>query len=179
MDISLYRISEDDDGTMQIYKYIDGQLKEVADLSKYTDKLFYHSSATVTSVKSNSITLRVVGQTDMLAYTNMSFTYKVGVDGKLSLKNKVTKVSYTNFRYSADKGSSYKSKYLVAAKKIQVYKKATGTKKAFSIQKGTKLKIKKVSVQGKKPRYYCVTKSGKKGWIKSKYNLFKDTPYAG
>lgn len=172
-------ISEDDDGTMQIYKYIDGQLKEVADLSKYTDKLFYHSSATVTSVKSNSITLRVVGQTDMLAYTNMSFTYKVGVDGKLSLKNKVTKVSYTNFRYSADKGSSYKSKYLVAAKKIQVYKKATGTKKAFSIQKGTKLKIKKVSVQGKKPRYYCVTKSGKKGWIKSKYNLFKDTPYAG
>lgn len=172
-------ISDNDDGTMQIYKYEDNQLKEVADLSNYTNKMFYHSSAVVSSVKSNSITLKVTGQTNMLSRTDIPFTYKVGKSGKLSLKSKVAKVSYTNYRYSEAKGNGYKSKYLVAAKKIKVYKKATGTKKAFIIKKGTKLKITKVSVQAKTPRFYCVTKSGKKGWIKSKYNLFKDMPYAG
>lgn len=170
--------SENDDGTKKIYKYEDGCLKEVADLDDYVMKLYYHSSATVSSVKSNTITLKVVGQTNMLAYTDMSFVYKVGKNGKLSLKNKVVKLSYTNFRYSEKKGG-YKSKYLVAKKKIQVYRNATGAQKAFSIKKGTKLKITKVCVKGKKPRYYCVTKSGKKGWVKSKFGLFKDTPYAG
>lgn len=169
---------DNDDGTKRLYEYVDGQLKERADLDKYVGKLYYHSSATVSSVKANSITLKVVGQSNMLSNTNMSFTYKVGPTGKLSLAKKVIKVSYTKLRFNG-RGKSYRSNYLVAKKKIQAYRSATGTKKAFRIKKGTKLKITKVSVQGKTPRYYCITKSGKKGWVKSKLNLFKDLPYAG
>lgn len=169
---------DNDDGTKTLYEYVDGQLKERADLDKYVGKLFYHSSATVSSVKGNSITLKVVGQSNMLSNTKMSFTYKVGPTGTLSLAKKVIKVSYTKLRLNG-RGKSYRSNYLVAKKKIQAYRSATGTKKAFRIKKGTKLKITKVSVQGKTPRYYCITKSGKKGWVKSKLDLFKDLPYAG
>lgn len=169
---------DNDDGTKTLYEYVDGQLKERADLDKYVSKLFFHSSATISSVKANSITLKVAGQTDMLSRTNMSFTYKVGPTGTLSLAKKVIKVSYTKIRFDS-KEKPYRSSYLVADKKIQVYRSATGTKKAFRIKKGTKLKITKVSVQGKTPRYYCITKSGKKGWVNSKMNLFKGLPYAG
>ena len=170
-------IGFNDVGTKRLYEYVDGQLKLRADLDKYMGKLYYNSSATVSSVKANSITLKVAGQTNMLASTNMSITYKVGATGKLSLSSKVAKVSYSKLRFNGKR--TYRSDYLVAKKKIQAYRSATGTKKAFRIKKGTKLKITKVSVQGKTPRYYCVTKSGKKGWVKSKNNLFKDLAYAG
>ena len=165
------------DGPRKIYEYVDGKLKERVDFADTAGKAYYHYSAMVSSVKSNSFKVNLVGQTEMLAYTKMSFNFKVGQTGKLSLANKTVKVSYSNGRMNSEK--SYKSKYLVAKKNIQVYRSATGTKKAFSIKKGTKLKITKVSVKGKTPRYYCITKSGKKGWVKSKIELFKDLMYAG
>lgn len=170
-------VGDNDDGTKKIYEYVDGQLKECADLDEYVSKLYYHSSATVSSVKADSITFKVTGQSNMLARTNMSFIYKVGATGELFLADEVLKVSYTKSRCSAKR--AYRSNYLVAAKKIQAYSSATGSKKAFRMKKGTKLKITKVSIQGKTPRYYCVTKSGKKGWVNSKMGLFKDMPYAG
>jgi len=170
-------LGDDGDGTKKIYKYEDEQLKECVDLNKNLNKLYYHSSATVSSVGADSITFKITGQSYMLARTNMSFIYKVGAAGELSLADEVTKVTYTKDRYNTKR--SYKSKYLVAAKKLQAYRSATGNQKAFRIKKGTKLKITKVSVQGETPRYYCITKSGKKGWVKSKMGLFKDMPYAG
>lgn len=170
-------VGDDDDETKKIYKYVDGQLKECADLDEYVSKIYFHSSVTISSVGTSSITFKVTGQSYMLARTNMSFVYKVGATGELSLADEVTKVTYTKDRVNSRR--SYKSKYLVAAKKIQAYSSATGSKKAFRMKKGTKLKITKVSVQGKTPRYYCITKSGKKGWVNSKMGLFKDMPYAG
>lgn len=170
-------LGDDGDGSKKIYEYVDGQLKERVDLNKNLSKLYFHSSAAVSSVGADSITFKFTGQSYMLARTNMSFDYKVGATGELSLSDQVTKVTYTNDRCNSKR--SYKSKYLVAAKKIQAYRSATGNQKAFRVKKGTKLKITKVSVQGKTPRYYCVTKSGKKGWVNSKMGLFKDMPYAG
>ncbi|MBQ3600199.1 MAG: hypothetical protein II992_03220 [Lachnospiraceae bacterium] len=168
---------DNDDGERLIYEYVDGKLEKRMDLLTIVANMFYHDSIRVSSVKENAINLKVTGQSDMLAHANINISLKVKSDGNLSLKNKVVKVTYSNKRMGTEE--VYTSKYLVAAKKIQVYKGKTGTKKAFSIKKGTKLKIKKVSLRGKNIRFYCVTKSGKKGWIKSKYNLFKDLMYAG
>lgn len=91
----------------------------------------------------------------------------------------MVKVTYSNYRYNGKTYQDYTSKNLVAAKSIKVYKSATGSKKAFTMTEGTKLKITKVSLQGKKARYYCVTTSGKKGWITSDIRLFKDIYCAG
>lgn len=170
-------VGDNDDGTKKIYEYVDGQLKECADLDEYVSKIYFHSSVTISSVSTSSITFKVTGQTYMLARTNMTLVYKVGETGELTLADRVLKVSYSKSRCNAKGG--YRSNYLVAAKKIQAYSSATGSKKAFRMKKGTKLKITKVSIQGKTPRYYCVTKSGKKGWVNSKMGLFKDMPYAG
>ena len=99
--------------------------------------------------------------------------------GALSLANTSASVRYINKRMNGNTGKLYSSKYLVALKKLQAYRGATGTKKAFIVKKGTKLKITKVSISGKTARYYCITSSGKKGWLVSKQNVFKDLMYAG
>lgn len=161
----------------RIYEYVDGKLKERMNLDNIAGKVYYQYSSNVYATKEDYFQIRFDGQTNMLAKTKMIFKLKVGTEGKLSVANKTVAVYYSNKRMSDAK--NYTSKYLTAAKKIQAYRSSTGTKKAFSIKKGTKLKITKVSVQGSIARYYCVTKSGKKGWIKSKINLFKDLMYAG
>ena len=127
------------DGPKVIYEYLNGELVERVNLEKVAGKIFYHYNATVSSVKSNSITLNVTGQTDMLAGTDISLTYKVGTKGKLSLANKTVKVSYDNRRYSSKTSKIIKAKYLTAAKRIPVYSNATGSQKAFTIDKGTKV----------------------------------------
>ena len=166
------------DGPKIIYEYVNGQLKKRVDLGKVAGKIFYHYSVTVSSIKDSSIKLKVIGQTNMLAYTETTFDYNVGAKGKLSLAKKIVKVSYSDQRYNSKTDQFETSKYLIAVKKIPVYRSATGTKKAFHIKKGTKLTIKKVSMKGK-CRYYCITKSGKKGWIKNKYGCFQGLMYAG
>ena len=170
--------SDNDYGTSKVYECVDGTLEERMNLDDMAGKVYYQYDVTVSSVKEESFVMKFDGQTNMLARTKMSFGFNVDDTGNLSLANKVAKVAYSNIRFNAE-GESYKSKYLVAAKKLQAYRGSTGTEKAFTIKKGTKLKITKVSVSGKTPRYYCVTSSGKKGWLVSKQNVFKDLGYAG
>lgn len=162
-----------------IYEYVNGKLKKRVDLEKIAKKVFYIYSVDFTSIKEHSIKVKLEGQANMLAHAKTTFDFNVGAKGKLSLAKKVTKISYSKERFRSGKTKYYKSNYLVAAKKIQVYRSATGTKKAFYIKKGTKLKITKVSVKGKTARFYCVTRSGKKGWVKPKFNTFRDLVYAG
>lgn len=167
----------------KIYEYVNGSLKKRLDLDKTFGKIYFSFYTNISSVKTNSFTCKFKGETAMLGLaTTMSFTYKTKSSGALSLSKKTVNVTYSNKRMKMTAPYNfYKSKYLVAEKKIQVYRSATGTQKAFRIKKGTKLKIKKISIQGKTPRYYCVTKSGKKGWIKSTqsgYGLFRGVLYA-
>ena len=163
----------------KVYEYVDGKLKERMDLDNVAGKMFYTYSPTVYAVKDASIQFRIAGQSDMLAKTSTVFEYKVGKTGILSFDTTESSVWYSNVRRNMNTDKIYRSKYLVAAKKLQAYRSSTGTKKAFTIRKGTKLKISKVYVYGKTPRYYCVTSSGKKGWLVSKQNVFKDLSYAG
>lgn len=158
-----------------IYKYSGKRLKKCVDLrnmeKKYEGWVFKYN---ISSVKSDSIKIKTDGQTGMLGSTNSSFELKVGKNGKLTLAKKVTGISckiWSNDHYITPK-------YLTTTKKIQVYKNEGTTKKAFSIKKGSKVKITKVSIRKKKPTYYCVTKSGKKGWIKSGFQLFENLAYA-
>lgn len=174
--ISLY--GDNDDGPEMIYEYVDKRLVKRANLGEDIGNLFYHYNGVILSVEPNAINLKVAGQTDMLSGTEMSFTYKVGLNGELSFDKEIVNVSYTKQRYSYKTNKDTKSKYLIAAKKIPVYRNTTGSEKSFTIEKGTKLKITKVYMKGK-GRYYCITKSGKKGWIKNKYGWFRYLPYAG
>ena len=167
------------DGPRVIYEYVDGELEERMDFSDFTTGVFYHDTIQNIVARNNQIDLEVKGASEMLADTTMKLSVKVNSNGTLSLKSKVAKVTYSNRRYNENTYKEYTSKYLVAAKSIKVYKSATGSKKAFTVKKGTKLKITKVSLQGKKTRYYCVTTSGKKGWMTSKYGLFKELYYVG
>ena len=164
-----------------IYEYAGGRLKKCCDLfADIEGKLGWCcGKATVSSVKAQSIKLKTTGQTSMLGETKLSFELKVGKKGKLSLAKKTIGVSC--HRLISGNGRFYHPKYLVTAKKIQVYRSVEGTKKAFCIKKGTKVKITKASIKGKTPMYYCITKSGKKGWIKDEgiLYLFKDLAYAG
>lgn len=171
----------DDDGSRVLYEYADGTLKQRMDLSGTIGKVYYHDTVSVSGVKKNQIDFQIRGQAQMLAFTKMKLSIKVKSDGTLAVKDNVVNVSYSNKRtdYTTDDMKTYTSKYLVAVKSIKVYKSATGSKKAFTVKKGTQLKIKKVSLQGKKARFYCVTKSGKKGWMVSKDGLFKDLICAG
>ena len=163
----------------RIYEYVDGKLKQRMNLDNVAGKIFYQYSPNVYAVKDSSIQIRFAGQSNMLAKTSTVFKYKVGSTGTLSLANTGSSVWYSDKRMNENTGKSYSSKYLVAAKKLQAYRSSTGTKKAFTIKEGTKLKITKVSISGKTPRYYCITSSGKKGWLISKQNVFKDLMYAG
>ena len=163
----------------RVYEYVNGKLKERMNLDHAAGKIFYQYSPNVYAVKDASIQIRFEGQSDMLAKTSTVFEYNVGATGTLSLENTVSRVWYSNKRMSENTGKRYTSKYLTAGKNLQAYRSSTGTKKAFTIKKGTKLKITKVSISGKTPRYYCITSSGKKGWLVSKQNVFKDLMYAG
>jgi len=163
----------------RIYEFEDGKLKERKDLDNVAGKIFYQYSPNVYAVKDESIQIRFAGQSDMLAKASTVYEYNVGSTGALSLDNTISRVWYSNKRMNENTGESYSSKNLVATKRLQAYRSSTGTKKAFTIKKGTKLKITKVSISGKKPRFYCITNFGKKGWVISKQNLFKDLIYAG
>ena len=163
----------------RLYEYVNGKLKERMDLDNVAGKIFYQYSPNVYAVKDASMQIRFAGQSNMLAKTSTVFEYNVGSTGTLSLDNAISSVWYSSERMSESTGKNYSSKYLVAAKKLRAYRSSTGWKKAFTIKKGTKLKITKVSVSGKTPRYYCITSSGKKGWLISKQNVFKDLMYAG
>lgn len=174
--ISLY--GDNSDGPEIFYEYVNDKLVKRADLENAIGKLFYHYTGKIVSVKPDTIEIKVTGQTDMLAGTNLSFTYKVEPNGNLSLDKKIVNVSYNHSHYKGKDWKIVKSKYLIAAKKIPVYRNTTGSKKTFVIQKGTKLQITKVSLKGK-GRYYCITKDKKKGWIKNKYNSFYRLAYAG
>ena len=162
----------------KIYEYVDGKLKQRMNVKHVVEKIFNHNSPRICSVKDRTFKLKVLGQSDMLAATKATFNLKVTSTGKLSIVNKTVKVQYSkdpHYRYE----NGYGTRYLVAQKKMQAYQKSTGTKKAFIIKKGTKLKISKVSIRGKKARFYCVTSSGKKGWLVSQFNVFEGLIYAG
>lgn len=161
----------------KVYEYVDGKLKQRLDLDSVVGKIFYQYSPNVYDVKDEYIELSFAGQSNMLAKTSLRYRFQISSTGTLSVANKITSVSYSNKRENA--GKIYTSKYLVASKKLQAYCSSTGTKKAFTITKGTKLKISHVAISGKTPRFYCATSSGKKGWVVSKQNLFKDLSYAG
>ena len=169
-----------DDGSRYIYEYVNGTFEQRMNLLETVGKVYYHDTVQVLSATKNQINLKVTGQSYLLAGATMKLSLKVNADGTLALKDKVVKITYSKKRWNVDVSDEpYNAKYLETTKKVSVYKNATGSKKAFTMKKGTKLKISKVSFQGKTPRYYCITKSGKKGWIASKYAIFKDLMYAG
>ena len=163
----------------RIYEYVDGKLKQRMNLNTVAVKIFYQYNPNVYAVKDKSFQIKFSGQSYMLAKTDTAFKFNVKSTGALSLANTSASVRYINKRMNGNTGKLYSSKYLVALKKLQAYRGATGTKKAFIVKKGTKLKITKVSISGKTARYYCITSSGKKGWLVSKQNVFKDLMYAG
>lgn len=163
----------------RIYEYVDGKLIQRMNLNTVAGKIFYQYNPNVYDVKDKSFRIKFSGQSHMLANTDTAFKFNVKSTGALSLANTSSSVRYMNKRINGNTGKLYSSKYLVAVKKLQAYRSSKGTKKAFTVKKGTKLKITKVSISGKTARYYCITSSGKKGWLVSKQNVFKDLMYAG
>lgn len=171
--------NQDLDGVRYVnfYRYSGKQLKKCISLHNIVDiNMGLFTDYKISSVKANSIKIKISGQTNMLGWTKASLVLKVGKGGKLSFAKKILGVSCYKINLN---NRQITPKYLTTTKKIQVYKNERTTKKAFSIKKGSKVRITKMSIKRKKITYYCVTKSGRKGWMKSDIYLFKGLIYAG
>lgn len=166
---------DNDDGPMRIYEYQSGTMQLVADLEKDFGSVGYHVYSSIKDVGKDTLNVEISGMSYAIAGLRFNVTYKY-VGGKLKLTGKTHKIKSYDANYKSGKS------YLTAKKKITLYKDKTTKKKLKKFAKGTKIKFSKIYVSGSKVSYYGKTKSGKKGWFKSKkgtYGTFKESLYAG
>lgn len=158
-----------------VYEYRNGSLKVAFNLFKLMDskaKKAYASyglrSPRVSGVSGNTIQLTCTMTQCMIgvAHFKTGLKYK---GGKLVVSPKTAKLDMV---YSTTSVHSLK-----ALKSIQVYKKKTGSKKAFKIKKGQKVVPKKLFLKNRSAR--ILVKVGKRtGWIKFNKAGMKVSYYA-
>lgn len=143
-----------------IYRYTGGKLKKVGDLSLYA-----YMSSEIASVSSSSIKVKYTGLPDETGWLAWTYTYKYK-NGKL-VKSSTTasvKSDATAQRDGFDR--YYKKNKMKTLKSLTFYTTAGGSKKAFTVSKGTWLTLKKIKVTSKAAYLQFATSSGKTGWKK-------------
>jgi len=157
------------DATNRLYRYKGGKLVLAKDLIKIADtRDGLKSDGTVARSYGlrgpNGITVsgnRIIAN-GMLANSlvgsgsfDINLLYK---KGKLVLSPRTSTLDIGSYTYPS-------TQTLKAKGSIAAYKSATGSKKAFTIKKGQKVTVKKISIRNKDPRVQV--KVGKKtGWLK-------------
>ncbi len=162
----------DDSAVSAIYSYehATGKLKkEVVLLSQDNNwgKGVFHCYVKSIKTNGNDIVVTYDGQTCACGYIKWKYTY-VCRNEKMLIKNKVVK---PNGKYL---GKKYK-----ASKKLSFYVNAQSKRKAFTVKKGTNVKLTKICYKNKK-FYLQFRYKGKAGWLYAKkMNVFEGVFLAG
>lgn len=155
-----------------LYEMKKGKLTRALDYKKLVNMKQYVKNNFITSndcwggfqalkTKGNTIYLRGWFGTKSLGQVN-AFYLPLSYSGK-NFKLKTTAVNAQNGLVFSSNGEF--SSILTAAKKIQTYKSAGSSKKAFAIAKNAKFEVKKLAIV--KKNIYVKVKSGNKtGWTK-------------
>lgn len=174
--------SDNDDGPNDIYMYKKGKLKKAVDLIKPISGIMgYHSGAEIRSVKGNKVYVDMESMSYGLASMKYEAIYNYKA-GKLVLQSKKHKI-LGYFAYLDDQLSDIGIHTLTSTKAIQLYKSAQLMQKSIKLKTGTKLKVKRCYISGKKISFYVETLNGKKGWFRSPKDttskMFEEIMYAG
>lgn len=171
---------DNDDGPSNVYAYSKGKLVKKIDLIKPIDDIMgYHSGAEIRRVKGNKVFVNMNSMSYGLAYMKYEAIYEFRA-GDLVLQSKKHKIlGY----YSYPKHTKIGIYALTSTKPIQLYKNAILKQRSLKLKAGTKMKVKKCYISGKKISFYVETLNGVKGWFKSPKSSmtkpFNEIMYAG
>lgn len=164
--------SNDDTDVSAIYRYDNttGKLKGAAALLSQIDmwgKGVFHCYVKSIKTKGNNLVVSYYGQTCACGYTKWKYTYGYS-NGKLNMKNRTVKPD-----------GKYNGKKYKASKKLSFYKNTQLKRKAFTVNKGAEVKLKKICYKNK--RFYLQFRyKGKAGWISAgKMDIFDGVILAG
>ena len=164
--------SNEDISSHAFYQYQGNKLKKVCDVYEPIVKQIYdfHFFIDAVKVTEKKITISYVNQFSATGYLFWKVSY---VSEKKGWKKSGNTFSVTEKRQ------------LTANRKITLYQKAGGKKKAFALKKGQKVKIDKICLKNGKTYMQVVCSNGKKGWFESPNKdlperyYFKEVVFAG
>lgn len=162
-------VCSDDDCIHKLYSYQNGKLKSVYNFQKYYNKYADYYLLNITKVSGNTIKVSVMAQ--------FFVTGRIRFDMNLSYKDGTFKRTSDSF--------ALKSKHKwTANRKIKVYKKAGSKKVAYTLKKGTVVKLNKVVYKNNKVYFQVKKTNGKKGYIPATTKMsstcyFKEAQFAG
>lgn len=167
-------ISSDDACIHQLYSWQEGKLKSVYNFQKYYSKYGDYYLVDIIGVSGNTIKTSVMAQffaTGIIRF-DINVSYKGG-------KFKRTSDSFALKYKTADR----KNKWTLN-QKIKVYKKAGSPKLAYTLTKGTVVKLNKVVYKGNKVYFQVKKSDGETGYIAatkkvSSTGFFQETQFAG
>lgn len=182
--VYLYLYNPGDDGDAYycgLYQYKNGKLECVLNMNKFygSDKLGYHTNGEVKAVSGNKITVGIYQQNYELGGISVNFDY-------IYSKEKLVKSGNVAKDYKCWAAESNGGK-LTANYDIKVYAEKSCKRKAFTLRRGEKIKIKSIYCKsGKMLLKVHRLSDGKKGYIKciKHYPIkegapFKEVVYAG
>ncbi len=172
--------SNDDIVNHALYSFQDGNL--VMEIDFYNPVLkhicYSHYGVSVTKITKQKVEVECRNQFTTTSGLRWKMIYK--------LKDGVWKLTGDTYKVTGGVLKNQGKKYwTLRKKKLVTYKKAGSTKKAITLKKGDKVKIKKICLKNKKTYMQVTTKSGKTGWFvspketKSWTGYFKEVMFAG
>lgn len=167
-------IVSDDACIHQLYSCQNSKLKSVYNFQKYYNKYADYYLVDIVGVSGNTIKTSVMAQffvTGSIRF-DMNVIYK---DGKFNRTSSSFVLKY--------KTADRKNKW-TANRKIKVYKKAGSKKLAYTLKKGTVVKLNKIVYKGNKVYFKVKKSNGKTGYIvatkkMSSTGFFKEAQFAG
>lgn len=167
-------IVSDDACIHQLYSWQEGKLESVYDFQKYYNKYADYYLVDIVKVSGNTIKTSVMGQffvTGIIRF-DMNVSYK---DGEFERISDSFALQY--------KTAARKNKWTVN-RKIKVYKETGSKKLAYTLTKGTVVKLNKVVYKGNKVYFQVKKSDGKTGYIvatkkMSSTSFFKEAQFAG
>ena len=167
-------ISSDDDRIHQLYTCENNKLKSVYDYQKYYDEYTINYSVDIVKVSGNIIETEVRAQ----FYTTGSIQYDMNLnfeDGKFERSENSFALQY--------KAMSKENKWTVNTK-IKVYEEAGNKKVAYTLKKGSIVKLDKVVYNNNEVYFQVENNKGEKGYIVAAKTYpdtlyFKEVQHAG
>ena len=173
----VYLSGDNGDGPVDLYAYQNGKLKKALNLLKPMKHMGFHAGADIHDVNGDQMVVWMESMSYGLAHVNFEAIYRYQ-DGKLVLQSRTHKIlGYYNAKLQKTGISK-----LTTSGKMQLYQSKTLKKKSRVLAKGTKLRVTKCYISGKKVAFYVKTLDGKTGWFRSKYTAkepFREVIYAG
>ena len=164
----------------ELYQYKNGTLKKVCDFYDAIIKNIYcfHYGVSIKSMTAKKIVISCRNQFNATAYLywDMEYQYKSGKWKKTgtvhTVTNDINKIMNQSDTWTANR-------------KFSTTTTAGGKKKAFTVKKGDKVKIKKICLKNKHTYIHITNAKGKTGWLKDPktsnngFGCFKEAMFAG